>query len=187
MDVVAEGSACTSESWHCLHTVSQGGEPSLPALLLQCLEKKPSCDVLTSCSRAAGMSLFLCAGLGRSAQQGDRSCDGGAAFSPPCLAPVLAHPVPFTGNKQDQELQKSGSEARRCCRAGEEEKPWVGHSRGETAEGSRSCDRHCPPARCHQGLLQKSSAGTFGFYQLRAGHCQHRPLWSGRDVVWARG
>lgn len=84
--------------------------------------------MLTACSRAAGMSLFLCAELGRSTQQGERSCDGGAAFSP-CLAPVLAHPVPFTGNEGDWELQNSGSEAGRCCRAGEEEECWVEHSR----------------------------------------------------------
>lgn len=82
------------------------------------------------------MSLFLCAELGRSAQQRERSCDGGAVFSPPRLAPVLAHPVPFTGNEGDQELQNSGSEAGRCCRGGEEEKPWVGHFRGEAPEDS---------------------------------------------------
>lgn len=90
----------------------------------------------------------------------ERSCDGGAAFSPPRLAPVRAHPVPFASSKGDPELQNSGSEARRCCRAGEEEEPWVEHSRGEAPVGSRVCDRHHPPAWCHQRLLQKSSAGA---------------------------
>lgn len=82
------------------------------------------------------------------------------AWPQSCQSPVPSL-VPFTGNEGDRELQNSGSEARRCCRAGEEEKPWLGHSRGEAPECSRSWDRHRPLARCHQGLLQKSSAGTF--------------------------
>lgn len=48
-------------------------------------------------------------------------CDGGATRSPPHLAPVPAHPVPFACNEGDREHRNAGSEARRCCRAGEEE------------------------------------------------------------------
>lgn len=48
-------------------------------------------------------------------------CDGGATCSPPRLAPVLAHPVPFACSEGDQEHRNAGLKARRCCRAREEE------------------------------------------------------------------
>lgn len=48
-------------------------------------------------------------------------CDGGATRTSPCLAPVLARPVPFTCSEGDRERRNTGSEAGRCCGSREEE------------------------------------------------------------------
>lgn len=124
---------------------------------------------------AAGLSSWLCAELGRSTQQGERSCAGGAAFSPP----HLSCPVPSTGDQGDQELQNSGSEARRCCRAGEEEEPWAKHQRVPEPV----TDTILLPGAI-RGCSRKALLVLFGFYHSELGTAStdlgDTEMWSGR-------
>lgn len=66
---------------------------------------------------------------------------------------------------------------------------------GDAAElGKRKSRGLGTPGVRHQRVPESVTASSrtallvlFGFYELRAGHCQHRAPWASRDVIWARG